>query len=109
MAQWLTGDQWIHGFDWLITWIGLDGWSPYLMRPRDELKIVRLVELVHHVSPEQIPRSSRAQPPAVYFLGIGPEQVTHRPVVWHFLLPVQYSDLQYINIYTYIDRVQQQR
>ena len=58
------------------------------MRPRDEVDVVSGVELLAHVTAEQVSRAPRAQSPSRHILGIRPEQIAHGAVVRHLLLPV---------------------
>mmetsp|Transcript_16426 Transcript_16426/g.40599 ORF Transcript_16426/g.40599 Transcript_16426/m.40599 type:complete len:318 (+) Transcript_16426:882-1835(+) len=64
-----------------------------LVRPRDQLNVVHLVEGFHHVAAEEISRAPRAEAPAVALLGIAPEQIAHGSVVGHLALPVDRADL----------------
>eukprot|EP00754_Rhynchopus_humris_P030098 Rhum_TRINITY_DN15258_c13_g1::Rhum_TRINITY_DN15258_c13_g1_i1::g.148201::m.148201 len=64
-----------------------------LVRPCNQLNLVRRVELLHHVASEEVTCSTRRQTPSVDVLRVGPQQVAHRTVVRHLLLAVEGADL----------------
>ena len=49
--------------------------------PRDELQRVDLVELLHHISAEQVAGAPRREAPPGDLLGVAPHEVAHRAVV----------------------------
>lgn len=64
-----------------------------LVRTSDEVEIVCMDELLRDVATEQEASTPRGQPPALNVIGIRPQKIAHRSVVWHFLLPVDVPDL----------------
>ena len=64
------------------------------MGPRYEVNFVCLVELRADVTTEQVPCSPWAEAPPVYLFGVRPQQITHRPIVWHLLFAVYCADLK---------------
>ncbi len=45
----------------------------HLVRTRDEVNLVELRELLAHAGAKQVACAARAEPPAVYVLGVGPQ------------------------------------
>ena len=64
-----------------------------LVGPGDEVQVVDLVELRHHVPAKEIPRAPGRQTPALDVLGVGPHEVAHGAIVRHLLLPVDHPNL----------------
>eukprot|EP00567_Pseudictyota_dubia_P007413 CAMPEP_0197436974 /NCGR_PEP_ID=MMETSP1175-20131217/4295_1 /TAXON_ID=1003142 /ORGANISM="Triceratium dubium, Strain CCMP147" /LENGTH=357 /DNA_ID=CAMNT_0042966381 /DNA_START=566 /DNA_END=1640 /DNA_ORIENTATION=- len=64
-----------------------------LMRPRDEIQVVPLVEHGNDVPTKEVTGTTRAKAPTLDLLRVGPHEVTHRPVVGNLLLPIDDSDL----------------
>lgn len=55
--------------------------------------IVGRVELGNDVRSEEITCSSWRHSPSLSVFGIRPQKVTHWTIMWHFLLPINHSDL----------------
>ena len=65
-----------------------------LVRARDELKMVRVKELVGDVGPEDVARAARRDAPSLdVVVGVGPHQVAHRTLMWRLLHAVEVLDL----------------
>ena len=54
-----------------------------LVGPGDEGELVGVVELLGDVLAEGVARASRRNAPAAPVVWVGPEQVTHRPLMRH--------------------------
>ena len=65
----------------------------HLVRARDELNGIGLVELLHDVAAKEVARPARAQPPPINVLRIRPHEIAHRSIVRHLLLAVDHPDL----------------
>ena len=63
------------------------------MSTADEVNFILTIKLFHHVTAEQVASASWGDGPADGVIGIGPHQVTHGTIVWHFLLAVKRANL----------------
>lgn len=52
-----------------------------------------MIELLHDIGTEKEARTTGTHAPTLCVLGVGPQQVTHGPIVGYFLFPIQGSDL----------------
>ena len=52
---------------------GLEALHHQLMSPGDEVNLVGVVELRHHITSKQVASSSRAQTPTIDLFWVGPE------------------------------------
>ena len=57
-----------------------------LMGAADEVDIVGMVELAHHIGAEEETGTTGTDAPALRVLRVRPQQITHWTVVGHFLL-----------------------
>ena len=65
-----------------------------LMCATNQRQPVRLAERLHHVLTKEETRAPRtAAPSLLRIFGVGPEEITHRPVMGHFLFAVEVADL----------------
>lgn len=64
-------------------------------RERAHQHLVGLVELRTDVTPKEVASTTGAQAPAFDILWIRPQQITHGPIVRHFLLSVYRANLQH--------------
>jgi hypothetical protein len=73
---------------------GLVALHDQLVRAGDQVDVVDLVELGHHISAEEVASAAGRQAPALDVLGVGPHEVAHGAVVGDLLLAVNYTNLQ---------------
>jgi hypothetical protein len=64
-----------------------------LMRSCDQGQPVVVIECFADVLTKSVPSPSRTDSPSTSVIRITPQQVTHRPLMGHFLDPVQTSDI----------------
>lgn len=79
-----------HQFLWKYLLVPL---HDQLVCPANQIYIVRPVELLYCVLPEQVPRPSGTHQPPLNLVRVRPHQVAHCSDVWDLLFPVQWPDV----------------
>ena len=67
-----------------------------LMSPSNQFYTIFMIPFRNNITSKQIPSTSRTKTPSLYIFRIRPHQITHRPLMRDFLLPINSPHRIYI-------------